>query len=262
MNKLLNNKIFFVPLFVFFLFIAVPAKSSDKIDPEADKILKSMFDYIGGLSSFRIKADVDNEIIDLEGQKLQLSSDATIIIKRPRNIYMHRHGAYAEVEFLFDGEVLTLYNKDKNAYLQINNPGNIDTALNILETEIGLDAPGVDILLENSFSSLISGIKSSAYLGTVYVNGVECHYLAFRSAKVDWQLWVQTGKKPLPMKYIITTKWVTGAPQYSIRFREWKAAQQIDEEQFSFSVPKGSNKLETIPTINSIGELMIEEGQK
>jgi len=63
------------------------------------------------------------------------------------------------------------------------------------------------------------------------------------------------------MKYIITTKWVTGAPQYSIRFRDWNTKPQIKANQFAFSVPKGAKKLETIP-VNEVGELMIEEGQK
>ena len=242
-------------------FLAVPAMSAaTTIDPEADKILQSMSSYLGGLSAFSMSADIDNEIIDLAGQKLQLSSGATIIIERPGNLYIHRQGAYADAEFIFNGESLTLYGKGKNVYMQVKSPGKIDNAINTLETEIGLDAPGADLLLANPYPSLSGGITSSAYLGTAYVNGIECHYLTFRAAKVDWQLWVQVGKTPLPMKYIITTKWVTGAPQYSIRFRDWNTKPQIEANQFTFTVPEGARKLETIP-VNEVGELMIEEGQ-
>ena len=242
-------------------FLAVSAMSAEKIDPEADKILKSMSDYLGGLSAFSMIADIDSEIVDLAGQKLQLSSAATIIIERPGKIYMHRHGAYANAEIIFNGEVLTIHGKGKNAYLQTKSPGNVDNAFNTLETEIGLDAPGADLLLANSYPSLSDGIMSSAYLGTAYVNGIECHYLTFRAAQVDWQLWVQTGKTPLPMKYIITAKWVTGAPQYSIRFRDWNTKPQIEANQFVFTAPKGARKLDTLP-VNEVGELIIEEGQK
>ena len=242
-------------------FLAFPAMSAESIDPEADKILKSMSDYLGGLSMFSMNADIDNEIVDLAGQKLQLSSGATIIIKRPGNLYIHKQGAYADVEFLFNGKVLTLYGKGMNAYMQVDSPGNTDKAFNTLETEIGLDAPGSDLLLANPYPSLSDGVTISTYLGTAYVNGIECHYLIFRAAQVDWQLWVQTGKTPLPMKYIITTKWVTGAPQYSIRFRDWNTKPQIDADQFEFTVPDGAIKLETLP-VNEVGELMIEEDQK
>ena len=241
-------------------FLAVPAMSADGIDPEADKILKSMSSYLGGLSAFSMSADIDNEIVDLAGQKLQLSSSATIIIERPGKFYIHRHGVYADAEILFDGKFLTLHGMGKNVYMQVDSPGNIDNAFNTLETEIGLDAPGSDLLLADPYSSLSDGITSSAYLGTAYVNGIECHYLTFRAAKVDWQLWVQVGKTPLPMKYIITTKWVTGAPQYSIRFRNWNTKPQIEADQFTFTVPEGAKNLETIP-VNEVGEFMIEEDQ-
>ncbi len=38
------------------------------------------------------------------------------------------------------------------------------------------------------------------------MNGIECHHLAFRAEKVDWQVWVQAGDTPLPMKYLIISK--------------------------------------------------------
>jgi hypothetical protein len=59
------------------------------------------------------------------------------------------------------------------------------------------------------------------------------------------------------MKYIITTKWVTGAPQYSVRFRDWNTKPQIEANRFEFSVPEGARKLETID-VNEMGELMIK----
>jgi len=235
--------------------------SADTIDPEVDKILKSMSDYLSSLSAFSMDADVDTEIVDLAGQKLQLSSSATIIIERAGKIYMHRHGAYADVEIIFNGEVLTIHGKGKNVYLQTKSPGNVDNAFDTLNREIGLDAPAADLLLTNPYASLSDGIMSSAYVGKTYVNGIECHYLSFREAQVDWQLWVQTGKTPLPMKYIITTKWVTGAPQYSIRFRDWNTKPQIEANQFVFTAPKGAKKLDTL-SINEVGELMIQEGQQ
>jgi len=236
-------------------FLTGPAVSAQGIHPDADEILKSMSTYLGGLSAFSMAADIDNEIIDLEGQKLQLSSAATITIQHPGNLHIHRKGAYADVEILFNGDTLTLYSKGKNIYFQVKSPGNIDHAIRTVETEAGLDAPGADLLLENTYASLTEGVTSGAYLGTVYVHGIECHYLTFRSPKVDWQLWVQTGKTPLPMKYIITTKWVTGAPQYSIRFRDWNIKTKISANQFTFTVPAGAKKIDQIP-VNEVGELV------
>jgi len=234
--------------------IASPALSQD---PSADNILKSMSAYLGGLPAFSVNANVDNEVVDLTGQKLQFSSSVVIAAERPGKLYVSRQGAFVEMEIIFGGKTLTLNGKGLKIYMQIESPGTIDDALEKVRMDIGLDAPGADLLYADPYKGLSSGVVSSTYLGTDYVNGVECHNLAFREAKTDWQLWVQVGDVPLPMKYIITTKWLTGAPQYSVRFREWNTKPQFKANQFEFSAPQGARKIETIE-VNDMGEIMIE----
>ena len=237
-----------------------PVMSAEGVDPEADKILRSMSSYLGGAKAFIVNADIDNEIVTQEGQKLQLSSYATITLERPAKFHVQRKGMFADVTFIFDGKIVTLYGKKLNVYAQVEAPGTIDDAIRTVEMETGLDAPGADLLFSDPYAVLSSGVDSSAYLGTAYVNGVECHHLSFREAKVDWQLWVQAGDAPLPMKYVITSKWVTGAPQYEVRLRDWNTKPVIKADQFTFSVPKDATRLETIP-VNEMGELTIEEGK-
>jgi hypothetical protein len=239
---------------------AGPVASADSIDPDADKILRSMSTYLGGLSAFRAKADVDSEIVDLQGQKLQLSSSAAIVAERPGKIHVRRQGMLADVELVFDGKLLTLYERNRNAYFQVEVSGTIDDAFDALRADIDLDVPGVDLLYADSYPALISGVNSSAYLGTAYVGGVKCHHLTFREDKVDWQLWVKAGDEPLPMKYIITTKWITGAPQYSIRYRDWNTKPQVDANNFKFSVSQGAKKLDSI-SVDKVGEPVIGEGK-
>lgn len=233
---------------------------ADSIDPESDKILRSMSTYLGGLSAFRVNADVDNEIIDLQGQKLQLSSSATAVIERPTKFHMTRHGVFADAEIIFDGKIVTLHGKNQNVYAQIEAPGSIDDAFEAVQFETGLDLPGMDFLYADSYPLLTSETMSSTYHGSAFVEGIECHYLSFRKAKVDWQLWVQAGDTPLPMKYVITTKWMTGAPQYSVRFRDWDTQPKIEANQFSFTIPKGAKQLDAL-TVNEAGELIHGEAE-
>ena len=237
-----------------------PAISAEGLNPDADEILRSMSSYLGGATSFSVNADIDDEIVTQDGQKLQLSSYATIIMERPAKLHIQRKGRLADVEFIFDGKTLTVYGKNLNVYGQMDAPGTIDDAIRALEIETGLSAPGADLLFSDPYAVLSSGIEGSAYLGIAYIDDVACHHLAFREAKVDWQLWVQAGDAPLPMKYVITTKWVTGAPQYEIRLRDWDTKPLIKAGEFTFSVPKDARRLETIP-VNEMGEITIEEGK-
>ncbi|MCK4787763.1 MAG: DUF2092 domain-containing protein [Desulfobacteraceae bacterium] len=233
---------------------------AEGIDPDAESILKSMSSYLGETKAFSVNVDIDFEVVTRNGQKLQLSSFATAVLKRPAKFHIQRKGMIADAEFIFDGKTLTLHGKKRNVYAQIQVPGTIDDAIRAYELETGIPAPGADLLFADPYAILSSGVVSSSYLGTAYVNGVECHHLAFREDKVDWQLWVKVGDEPLPMKYVITTKWHTAAPQYEIRFRDWNTKPPIKAGQFKFAVPKGARRLETIP-VNEMGELTIEEGK-
>jgi hypothetical protein len=234
------------------------AGAAGNLDPEADRILKSMSSYLGNLAAFSVQGDVDDEVLDLAGQKLQLSSTGNLVVERPSRFYARRQGPLADVEAIFDGKTLTLHGKRHQVYAQIEAPGTIDEAITALRTETGLDAPAGDLFFADPYPGLMTDVTSGAYIGTAYVNGTECHHLAFRAAKVDWQIWIQTGDRPLPMKYVITSKWMMGAPQYAVRFRDWNTEPKIEAGRFSFVPPPGAKRLDTI-AVDELGTLMIEE---
>lgn len=244
-----------VPLFLFSIHCTA---DSTTIDHDADRILRSMSSYLGSLSSFSMKANIENELVTDEGQKLQLSSFAEFAIKRPGKIHVTRKGMFADMEMVYDGKTFTLHNKKPNVYIQRRSPGIIDDAIRLVEFETGLVAPGADLIFADSYPILKSGVTRGDYIGITMFNGVKCHHLAFRENKVDWQLWVKVGKEPLPMKYVITSKWITAAPQYTVSFHDWNTKAKISAKQFRFSAPKGAKQIEAMP-FNVIGEIESEE---
>ena len=242
------------------ILVAGQVSVAKSLDPDADKILQSMSGYLGSLAAFSMVADIDNEIISKDGQKLQLSSFETFVMARAGKFHVQRKGLFGEATFIFNGKTLTVYGKSLNAYIQKEVSGTTDDVIRAVEGEIGLNVPGADLLFSDPYAILSEGIESSIYIGIAYVNGIACHHVAFREAKVDWQLWVQAGDQPFPLKYVITSKWATGAPQYEVRFREWNPNPEIKTDHFSFVEPKGARRFETIP-VNKMGEITGEEGK-
>jgi hypothetical protein len=55
--------------------------------------------------------------------------------------------------------------------------------------------------------------------------------------------WVETGDHPIPRKYVITSKTVTGAPQYTLRIKDWKSGEQPAADAFAFTPPQGATKV-------------------
>jgi hypothetical protein len=83
---------------------------------------------------------------------------------------------------------------------------------------------------------------------------VECEHLAFRDLDVDWQIWIEVGDKPLPRKYVITSKAVGGAPQYTLRMRDWKTNVTPAADAFSFKPPEGASGV-SISVLTDIDEI-------
>ena len=79
-------------------------------------------------------------------------------------------------------------------------------------------------------------------------------HLAFRNLDTDWQIWVEVGDKPVPRKYVITSKAVGAAPQYTLRLRDWKTGVSPAPDAFAFKPPDGSSGV-TIAVLKDIDEI-------
>jgi hypothetical protein len=244
-----------------FSLLAASAMAGEAINPDADEILRNVSKLLGNAKAFSVSADISNEVVTKDGQKLQMMSTATVVLARPSRLYLTRRGKFADAEAFYDGKKLTLYGKTANAYMQKDVAGSIDDALNVLEKGIGVGMPAGDLLIANPYAALASGATSSGYYGVEYVAGVQCHHLAFRTSLVDWQLWVKADGDPLPMKYVITTKDVASAPQYSVQFSNWNFKPVIAANRFTFVAPKGAQKLEALP-IDETGEFTVKQEGK
>ncbi|RMI15690.1 DUF2092 domain-containing protein [Sinorhizobium meliloti] len=237
-----------------------PALAQNAIDPDADSVLRAMTDQLKALNALNVEYDTDHEIVQTDGQKLQFSASGEIAMSRRAGFHFTRHGPYADTEVSFDGKVISLYGKKLNVYAQIDSPGpSIDEAVGEFRVATGLDSAGADFLAADPYAVLTDGVVSGSVVGTAYVGGVLCDHLAFRNNDVDWQLWISKGDQNLPLKYVITTKWVTGSPQYTLRFRNWSTG-DVDTKMFSFKPPADAKKLDAVHA-DAVGDLVLEAQQ-
>lgn len=240
---------------------AGPALAAGAINADADEILQAMSKFLAGTKAFSVSFDASIEVVTKEGQKLQMNNSGSVLLERPSHFYLTRRGKFADTQAYFDGRKLTFYGKNANAYIQRDVAGRIDDALAALEKDIGIPMPAGDLLLANPYPVMASGVTSSGYYGIEYVAGVPSHHLAFRTDLVDWQLWVKAEGNPLPMKYVITTKGIDGAPQFSVQFASWNLKPATAAKQFTFVAPKGAKKLDRLP-VDEMGEITFKQEGK
>lgn len=239
---------------------AAPSLAQDAIDADADAILRAMSDQLKTAAAFSVRYDGDQEIVDRQGQKLQYSASGTLTMARDAGFLVTRQGPFADVEVRFDGKVVSLVGKRLNVYGQIESPSpSIDEAVEEFRMSTGLDLAGADLLSSDPYAVLTENVVSGTHVGTAYLGGVECDHLAFRNDDVDWQIWVTTGAQRLPLKYVITTKWVTGAPQYSLRLSDWTIG-AVDSTQFAYTPAAGARKIAEFHA-DAIGDFSLESGE-
>lgn len=211
---------------------------------DAKSILKAMSDYVGRLQTIEYTFDSDIEIITPELEKIQFTNSGEALLRRPDKLRAHRMGGHADVALYFDGKTAMIYGKNIDGYAQFDAPGTVDQLIAGLREGHGISLPGADLLMSNSYDGLIAGVLDAKRIGHGIVDGHLCEHLAFRNFDTDWQIWVETGDRPIPRKMVITSKTMNAAPQYTVRVKSWKTDVIPAPDAFVFRPPATARKLD------------------
>ena len=214
-----------------------------RADDDAATILKAMSDYVGSQKSISATFDSDIEAITPDLQKIQFASSGQVQLSRPDKIRIRRTGGYADVELIYDGKTVTLSGNHTKAYVQQDMSGTTDEMIDAVQAKLGTAMPGTDLLLTKSFDVLMADVIDGKHIGQGVVDGIDCEHLAFRNADTDWQIWIETGARPIPRKFVITSKAVAGAPQYTLRIKDWKTDAAAGDETFVFKPAADAKKI-------------------
>ncbi|MFL6734322.1 MAG: DUF2092 domain-containing protein [Sphingomicrobium sp.] len=217
------------------------APSNDQSTQNAKALLKSMSDYLAAQKSFSLSYDSVFEVVSDQHQKFQIATSGTVDMTRPDKIRATRKSGFTDTETVFDGRTLTIYGKSKNAYVQAEVPGTVDNLIDQLRDRFHRQLPGADLLGSNVYDALMTDVTDVKDLGSGVIGGQECDHLAIRAKETDWQIWIAQGANPYPCRYVITSRGVDQAPQFTMTIRDWKAGSAAD---FSFKPPGGATKLD------------------
>src|SRR6266480_5488627 len=241
------------------LFVPIASAGDD-----APQILKAMSDYMASQKTISLTFDSDVEVVTPEVEKIQFASSGKMLLSRPDKLRVTRAGGYADVEIVFDGKTISALGKNINAYTQMEAAGSIDQLIGKLRDMNIVSAPGADFLGTHVFEELMDGVIVAKHVGLGVIDGVECEHLAFRTRDVDWQIWMEAGSRPIPRKYVITSKAVGAAPQYTLRIKDWKTDAPAGADAFAFTPPPGANKvaLDSLVNFDEVPQGIIAGGKK
>ena len=216
------------------------------IDPRSDALLKRMGAYLTALPSFTVRATNTLQVMLVSGEKLDFEAVSEVSVRRPDRMRSHRAGVVGSADFFYDGKTVTVFDKTTKFFTVSQAPRSLDSLLPVLEDLLGVDVPGADLLYTDIYEGLMAEVTQAQYVALEDVGGVRTHHLAFRGREVDWQIWIEDGDRPLPRRYLITTKWMTGAPQFGVALNDWNVSPRLDDKTFTFEAPPEARKVEVL----------------
>ena len=229
------------------------APGNDVSTQNAKALVKAMSDYLAAQKVISMSFDSVFEVVSDQHQKLQIATSGTVLMSRPDKIHTTRQTGFSDTEMIFDGKTLSILGKGKNAYIQAEVPGTVDNLIDQLREKFHRQLPGADLLGSNVYDELMTDVTDVKDLGSGVINGQQCDHLAFRAKDTDWQIWIAQGGTPYPCRYVITSKTVDQAPEFTLTVRDWKAGAAAGNSDFTFTPPAGATKLD-INDLESIKE--------
>jgi hypothetical protein len=222
---------------------APKAAPATEIDAKALDALKAMGAHLRGLKAFALRSETTiDEVLD-NGQKVQFGGTVDYLVRKPNSLRAEIVSDRKRRQFFYDGKTLTQYGPTTGYYASIAAPPTITELLQVLDQKYDLELPLADLFLWGTDKDGLGDIKSAIYIGPSRIGGIESDHYVFRQADVDWQIWIERGKTPLPRKLVITTTSEPAQPQY-VALLKWNLTPKLDAKTFTFVPPKGAQKIQ------------------
>ena len=225
---------------------SAPQAPANLVDPASIQALKDMGAHLQTLERFQVMTDVTGERVLADGQKLQHAASATLDVVRPNKMRARMVSARSERELVYDGKTAVLFTPAQKVYSSVEVAETLGGLIDRLQTRYGIEMPLSDLFVWGTPAAPFDKIESAMNAGQDFIGDDLCNHYAFRQGRLDWQVWVTTGAKPLPRKIVITNRADEARPQ-SVSYIEWNLKPTFKDSSFTFVPPKGVTKAEIVP---------------
>lgn len=219
---------------------AAPAPA---IDPDAMTALNKMSAYLRTLKAFQVTSDsTTDEVLD-DGQIIQYSTTVNLLAAPPSGLRVEITSDDEHRFYLFNGKEFTIFGANAHFYATVPAPPTIHEMIDKIGERYDIDFPLTDLFTWGTNRDEESKKVTSAFdVGPTSVNGITCEQYAFRQEGVDWQIWVQLGEFPLPLKIVIRTLTDEARPQHTSMLT-WNLAPSFNQEAFTFTPPADAHRI-------------------
>jgi len=216
--------------------------------------LKQMSEKLASAKSFTYRSNNFMEVQSaVTGQFLTLFVDTEVALQRPNKLRVNVFGDVPGFQFYFDGAKVSAFDPQKNIHSVSGPIATIDEMLEFVTTKAHINFPSADFMYSNPYAVMTKNLTHAIVVGPSMVNGVPCEHFAYMEPSLNWEIWIENGKRALPLRMAMTYKQVPNFPRFMIEYKDWNLNPKLKADLFVFKAPANSKQIEfdiTVPGNN------------
>ncbi len=229
--------------------LAGPANGQElAVEPESIEILRKMGAHLRTLKSFTLTADTAQDLMLENGMKIQISGLTSYSVRMPDRLKLEIDNDRRHRIFYYDGKTVTQYTPELNYYAQFDAPGTIAETIDLARKRYGVSLPLADLFYAGTDEKALARIKIGFLAGETLLDGEWCNHFAYRTPRVDFQLWVRKEGDPLPCELVTIDRTDPAGPRDDALITI-NPDVTFEDSVFVFTPPPGAKKIEFEPVL-------------
>ena len=148
--------------------------------------------------------------------------------------------------FQYDGKDLVVTAPKEKFFARLEAKPTVRETLAWAAQTFGIEVPLADLFDWGTADSPEAEIREGFYVGKARVGGVECEHWAFRQADADWEIWIRTGDRPLPLKLSIINTADPALPRYDAVL-SWTESSAFPDDIFTQPPVPDAKRIDFLP---------------
>jgi hypothetical protein len=223
-----------------------PGQAQAELQPQAVDALNKLGNYLRTLKSFRIQADSVTDAVLTTGQNIGFLHRTEMSVQRPNKVRVVITGSRAPKGLIYDGHTFVLFNDTHHYYSKVPAPPTIHQLIVDADEKYGVQLPLVDLFYWGEQSDDEKALTSALFIGLDKVDGKWCNHYAYQQPGLDWELWIQSGSRPLPCRFVVTDTTQPSRPRHAVNY-EWTLNPTFDAGTFTFHPGPGAHEIPMRP---------------
>lgn len=212
-------------------------EQNNVVDPDVLARLDGMGNYLRSLSRFDLTSKSTFDVVLENDQKTEFEARVRYKVHRPDKLFAEIESDSKHRQYYYDGKKFTIYSPKEKLYGELEFSGSLSELVKKLN-DFGIEVPLSDLFVWGTEEA-----KSKKIITAISLD--ENHY-AIRQEKIDWQVWIKKGDKPIPEKVLYEINDDAARPKMS-SILTWKMQPNFGDSIFKFNPPKGSQKIKLNP---------------